>query len=273
MHILVPTGGSTHSHIALQQCLSIATDCEVEATILSVIEHEDEAPGAEAILAEAFAFLNLAINPLKTKIRLGNPDQEIVAEGESGSYDLIILGEKPAHGLFTRLMGPTVQRVIAQTGRPILLAKQQAHALSRILICDGGAQTPSLPDRLADQLPELLEGAQDVTILHVMSQISAAPGISGQHLRAGAKELITAQTPEGEWLARDLETLEKVKVTATPKVRHGLVIEEILAEASDGRYDLIAIGAHPQEGWQRFLLEDVAAQIILKAERPVLVIP
>ena len=52
-----------------------------------------------------------------------------------------------------------------------------------------------------------------------------------------------------------------------------LVVDEILAEAHDGRYDLIVIGAHPHEGWQRFLLENVAIQILLKAERPVLVIP
>ena len=38
MHILVATGGSTNSQIALQQCLSIASMVAVEATILTVIE-------------------------------------------------------------------------------------------------------------------------------------------------------------------------------------------------------------------------------------------
>jgi nucleotide-binding universal stress UspA family protein len=106
-----------------------------------------------------------------------------------------------------------------------------------------------------------------------MSQIGAAPGVAGQDLRAEAQELMVAQTPEGEWLANDLQVLQQVEVAATPKVRHGLVVEEILAEASDGRYDLIVIGAHPHEGWQRFLLEDVSAQIVVKADRPILVIP
>ncbi|MCA9950374.1 MAG: universal stress protein [Anaerolineales bacterium] len=273
MHILVATGGSTHSNIALQQCLSIAKLCVVEATILSVIEREDDEPEANAILAQATALLDTAVRSLTTKIRIGSPHEEIVAEAATEIYDLLILGEKSQLSLLARLMGPTAQRVIAQTEHPVLLAKQDAHILHRILLCESGVLSLSLVDRLAAQLPDLLECAQEVTLLHVMSQISAAPWVEGQDLQAGAKELMVAQTPEGEWLVHDLEVLQQVEVAVTPKVRHGLVIEEILAEASDGRYDLIVIGAHPSEGWQRFLLEDVAAQIVLKAERPVLVIP
>lgn len=273
MHILVATGGSTNAQIALQQCLLIASMVAVEATILTVIEHEQEQPEAEILLAKANALLSTAVVSPINKIRLGSPDEEIVAEAASSAYDLLILGEQPHYSLLTRLMGPTAQKVIAQTERPVLLAKQDAHPLRRILVCDGGAQTPNLPDRVAAQLPQLLEAAEDVTVLHVMSQIGAAPGVPGQDLRAGAKELIKAETPEGEWLAQDLQILQEVEVVAKPKVRHGLVVDEILAEAHDGRYDLIVIGAHPNEGWQRFLLENVAMQILLKAERPVLVIP
>lgn len=273
MHILVATGGSTHSHIALEQSLALAKIYEIKVTILTVIEQEEHRKEAEVILAKAATFFNTAVSSLITKVRMGDPAAEISAEAKSGKFDLLILGERSHHNLLTRLMGPTAQRVISQTTRPVLLAKQHAHAMQRILICDSGFQTPTLSDRLAAHLPELLEGAQDVTILHVMSQIGAAPGVAGQHLRAEAQELMVAQTPEGEWLTNDLQTLQQVEVAATPKVRHGLVVEEILAEAFDGRYDLIVIGAHPHEGWQRFLLEDVSTQIVVKADRPVLVIP
>jgi nucleotide-binding universal stress UspA family protein len=56
-----------------------------------------------------------------------------------------------------------------------------------------------------------------------------------------------------------------------PVVRHGLVVDEILAEASEGDHDLIVIGAHQAEGLMRFLLDDVAHQIIGHADRPILV--
>ena len=49
------------------------------------------------------------------------------------------------------------------------------------------------------------------------------------------------------------------------------MVDEILAEASEGDYDLNVIGAHQAEGLMRFLLDDVAHQVISHADRPVLV--
>ena len=37
-------------------------------------------------------------------------------------------------------------------------------------------------------------------------------------------------------------------------------------------YDLIAIGSHQAEGWQRFILDNLAHQIVVQADRPVLVV-
>ncbi|KPK03289.1 MAG: universal stress protein UspA, partial [Anaerolineae bacterium SG8_19] len=36
--------------------------------------------------------------------------------------------------------------------------------------------------------------------------------------------------------------------------------------------DLLVIGAHRQAGWQRFLLDDLTHQIVVRADRPVLVV-
>jgi len=37
-------------------------------------------------------------------------------------------------------------------------------------------------------------------------------------------------------------------------------------------YDLVVIGAHRDEGWQRFLLDDLARKIVVRLDRPVLVL-
>ena len=57
-----------------------------------------------------------------------------------------------------------------------------------------------------------------------------------------------------------------------PRIRHGPVVNEILAEAREGGYDLIIIGAHQTRGWQRFLLDNLAHQIVVQADRPVLIV-
>jgi nucleotide-binding universal stress UspA family protein len=79
-------------------------------------------------------------------------------------------------------------------------------------------------------------------------------------------------TPEGSLLEDDLARLGKLNVRLEAKVRHGLVVKEILAEAKSGGYDLVVIGAHQGKGWERFLLDDLAHEIISYGDRPLLVI-
>jgi nucleotide-binding universal stress UspA family protein len=112
----------------------------------------------------------------------------------------------------------------------------------------------------------------ELTVLHVMSQIAAAPGIPGWELRADAQELIHKHTPEGSLLESDLARLAQLNVRLAAKVRHGLVVREILAESRSGDYDLVVIGAHQGKGWERYLLDDLAHEIISFADRPLLVV-
>ena len=111
----------------------------------------------------------------------------------------------------------------------------------------------------------------DITVLHVMSQISSAPGIQGAQLRANADELIRQHAPEGELLANDLALLSRHDLSARPKIRHGLAVDEILAEAIEGNYDLIVIGGHRTGGWPALLLDDLAHEIITHLDRSLLV--
>ncbi|HEX6387363.1 MAG TPA: universal stress protein, partial [Anaerolineae bacterium] len=154
---------------------------------------------------------------------------------------------------------------------PVIIAKGKIRPVHRILLCDSGAESVSLLDRFTARLANLARDPE-ITVLHVMSQMSAGPGVRGQQLRASAEELIREHTPEGELLERDVQILERLNLHPDTKVRHGFVVNEICQEARSGDYDLIVIGAHQGKGWQRFLLEDLAYQIIMHAARPVLVL-
>jgi nucleotide-binding universal stress UspA family protein len=105
-----------------------------------------------------------------------------------------------------------------------------------------------------------------------MSQLSGGPGTDDESLDADAEALIERHAPEGEILERDVSLLEGIEVKARPLVRHGTVVEEILAEALEGDYDLIVIGAHVGTGWRKILLDDLAHEIIVRSDRPVLVV-
>ena len=57
-----------------------------------------------------------------------------------------------------------------------------------------------------------------------------------------------------------------------PKIRHGLVLDEILREAQNGDYDLVVIGSHRYDGLQGYLLDNLARKLIARLDRSVLVL-
>jgi nucleotide-binding universal stress UspA family protein len=286
MHTLIVTNGSPHAVATLQlgAHFSQSSPGVEPPTILTVIRSEGDRSKAEALLAHARKQLSLP--NAQTIIRIGQPAEQIIREASQGAYDLIVVGygqRADTHSSVARLVaGSTAQRVAERAPCPVLLAKDQATSIRRILLCVSGvegmsaelgirATGPAL-GLFAARLADFLDGEEEITLLHVMSQISAGPGVPGRQLRAGVDELMAERSPEGEFLRQDLQILERPRVRVYPKIRHGLVLEEILDEARSMDYDLVVIGAHPGGGWQHLLLDDLAKKLIAQLNRSVLVV-
>ncbi len=271
MNILVATGGAAHSTVALTFGAHLAHLCNATLTALSVIKQETEQPRADAILSSARQVLErlLPEASFRTLTRVGHPAEEILAEAESGHYTLVVVGEKQHHGLITRfVLGSTAQRVIEHAPCPVLLAKGKIGPIQRILICDSGSDEVSIVERVTQQLPCFLDGPQGIAVLHVKSQGGVPEGEPG----VATVKLIDGDSPEGKVLHRDLQLLGRNGYTCNPKVRHGPVVDEVLAEARERNYDLLVIGTHHGGGWRRILLDDNAHQIVMRLDRPVLVV-
>jgi nucleotide-binding universal stress UspA family protein len=273
MRILMATDGSINADEALNFGAQIARRTDENPTILAVTKKEADRSQVDSILAGAQRLMSREKINVQTKVRIGHPAEEIIREAEEGVYDLVIVGEGQHHALVTRFkLGSTALRVAENSPCPVIIVKGKARSIDRILLCDSGAGRSSTLSRFTAELAKILEGEEEITVLHVMSQMSAGPGVRGQQLRADAEELIAAHTPEGEVLNEVFQVFGDLGIHSTSKVRHGLVVDEILAEARIGNYDLVIIGAHQGEGWQRLLLEDQARKIISQLDRPVLVI-
>ena len=271
IRILVATSGGAHSDKAVQFSTQFSTRATL--SILTVISSKSDQQRAESILTKARASLEAHQAQVLSRIRNGHPAEEIIREAEVGHYNLLIVGDREHQRLMTRFfLGSTAQRVVERAPCPVIIAKGIITPTHRILLCDSGIQAPSLVSRFTSQLGGLLEDGQQVTILHVMSQISAGPGVKGRQLRASADQLIAENSPEGELLQRDIQMLARLNLTPIPKVRHGLIVDEILAEMQEDRCDLVVIGTHRDQGWRRILLDDLAHQIIAGVNRSVLVV-
>lgn len=272
MNILIAVDGSPHSQITLRLGAKIVALTESTATILTVARSKFARKECSAFLTQADEYFSRQGLDVDTEIRTGKPSKEIIEAIKSSPYDLVLLGSRRVSEPIKRLFGSTLDQVIEKSPCPILISKEDAGDLKHILICDSGVGQPPLMDRFISQLKTLVRENSQVTVLHVMSQMSAGPGVKGWQLRAEAEDLIDAHTPEGELLEHDIDELETFDIHPDVIVRHGWVVEEIIDEAKQGDYGLIVIGAHRSEGWQRYLLDDLARQIIVEADRPVLMV-
>jgi nucleotide-binding universal stress UspA family protein len=287
---LTAINGSSHAEAVL--CLGAQiTRCGREPlTILTVVRHDADQPAAaaETILARAYGVIGHQGPDLCARVRIGHPATEIIREAQRGGYDLVIVGEGANRNPVTRFVqGSTAIRVVEHAPCPVIVAKGKIGPLRRILLCDSGSEDPavglaaslgtegagsSVLYRFTRDLADLCDGAGKIVVLHVMSQMSAGPGVRGKQLRSDTDALIEEQAPEGQLLGRDVETLSRLGLGARARVRHGLVVEEILEEAQAGDYDLVVIGAHQGQGWQRVLLDDLSHRIVVELDRPVLVV-
>jgi nucleotide-binding universal stress UspA family protein len=269
LHILVAVKGVAYSENTARLTASIIGETGGRMTLLRVILDEQRQTLAQADL-ERFAEM-ITPHSVETLVRVGQASVEISAEAASGKYDLVVIGERPENILLKRLFARTAEKVIRSAACPVLIARQRTSPLKRLLICEGGQSTRLLP-ALTGKLAPLTLTAEKIVVLHVMSQMTALPGIRGWELRADAVELIYQHTPEGMRLEYDQEVFKQLNVPVEVKVRHGLVVDEIISEAEAQDFDVIVMGMPEVTGLQRYLVDDPVHKILLHGTRPVLVV-
>ena len=289
MRILLCTGGSPHGQAALRFGSVLARHSPEPATLLGVAERPQDQAQVERALKEGQTWLAGAPAP-RTRVRVGHAAERILEEAESGEYDLLVVGTRGRHGITSFLLGSTAERIARQSGTPVLLVQGKGDAVERILACTAGGEPGLAAARLAGRVARLT-GAR-VTVLHVMSQLvgSPVPAHAGPLqvmpqtpapcdvpddqawvLDATAEQLMETDTWEGAHLREALSILSEMDVPGEVRVRHGLVLDEIVDETEEGDYDLVVVGSQPVQGWMRFLLNDVSQQIIGCTDRPILV--
>lgn len=241
-----------------------------QVTLFGAIENEREAGAIKHSLDLLFARLRPARSDVSMKLARGHAAEEILKEAEAGSYDLIIVGDRGRRGLTRFLIGSTSSRVVQYAPCSVMVVKKSSRELRRILVCTAGG-APGLRDvRFAARIAAVSES--DMTVLHVMSQVALSEDSDLYDLEATAEQLIERGTREGRHLAAALESMRQAGVRGEIRVRHGLVMDEIDAEAREGGYDLVVVGAHFVRGMSRLLLDDVTSHVLEALDAAVLVV-
>jgi nucleotide-binding universal stress UspA family protein len=254
----------------------LAKAAQADVVLLGVAS--DGETGVRQALAQAQGLLPTRA---EEKIRRGRVAQEILAEAEGGAYDLIVIGSRGRRGWERMAFGSVAARLARYARVPVLIVKgPPRESVRHVLACTSGDVRGERVARWGGEIARWM-GAE-ITVLHVMSQIAISPRAKMDELSGTAEEALAHGTREGQHLAREMELLRGQRGTTPlgvrPKIRHGLVVEQIAAEAEEGDYDLVVIGAHEAPefpgNWDglEYLLEDVADQAISALHRPVLLV-
>jgi nucleotide-binding universal stress UspA family protein len=144
----------------------------------------------------------------------------------------------------------------------------------KILVCTGAEAPSSKTMKLGGQW--IGNTSALVGLLHVRSadtkgveNIKISPELQGT-----TAEMIDQHDSD---LTNAMQQLRNagLKNEIIPRIRQGLVVEEVIKELNEGDYELLVIGAHYQPGqdrWHGTLLDDVTDQLLHRCNCSVFII-
>jgi nucleotide-binding universal stress UspA family protein len=269
MRILICSDGMDPADKPVILAGLIAAPCQAETTLLGIAEKpEDEQPLREAIEDEAAKLRKFGVTP---EVLLGNgePIREILEQTKKKPYDMTIIGarRKSSSGPYWR-SGKTYE-VIKAIPTPVLLATGVCESLKSFIVCTGGKKYIDAAVELTGKLAAAV-GAS-VTLLHVMAEPPAIYADLVQ-LEEDVERLLQSGSELGRNLVAQKQSLEKLGIMVEVRIRHGFVVDQIFADASERGHDLIVTGSSPTRGpLGPYIMGDLTREIVNRANIPVLV--
>jgi sulfate transport system ATP-binding protein len=215
-------------------------------SVLGVTENADGVEPLRASLAERA--LAGGLPDTEAVVRRGDAAGELADEQRQSLYDFVILHHAPGG---EEILGGLLDGLAT----PLLAVQGEPEAFSRILICTAVGEPGKADVRVGGWLARRL-GAE-VTLLHVLPEggTGPAPWVKA-HLDAG------------------LATLRALEVPGRSALRPARsATAGILAEATEGGYDLIVLGRHARRPGERSRRHDFTFQILADSGKSVLIVP
>ncbi|PWB50967.1 MAG: hypothetical protein C3F13_15815 [Anaerolineales bacterium] len=236
-----------------------------KATVLAVSEGKEDIKKLNNSLVEISKYLGEKFT-VSTKVRHGDPIEEILAEALEHSYDLVIVGGgRDQIGLLHPKVGSTTGKLARKLHTHFLVVRNSPEQFQKVLFCTGAdapaSETMKLGGKWISKTPA------QIGLLHVIQSKGSVSEADGPPPAQSQDLLIEKSTKQ----------LRGAGVTGViePRIRHGMVVEEVLNELSEGKYELLVVGSHYQPGqdrWQGTLLDDITDQLLNRSNCSVMII-
>lgn len=293
--VLVPLDGSRLAEAILPAAIAIARRCGATMTLLHVLEHNaPETIHGEQHLKDtraAGAYLEdvatrYAPDGVRTEQHVHeNPEHDvarsIAAHAAELQVDLIALATHGSGGLRGFLFGSIAQQTLRRTTTPVLLVRpdvrdgERANYRKILVPLDGTPQASgALP--VAEMLA--VAGNALLHLIRVVPTIGTISGTSDSNAAATFSPSATAALLdiEGQEAADELAAQRAGLATTlavTLEVRRGVIVDELLAAVEKSDADLVVMSTHGRSGVEGLWTGSVAARLIGRLTRPVILVP
>ncbi|HLG16309.1 MAG TPA: universal stress protein [Blastocatellia bacterium] len=270
MKVLICSDGSPQAENALRFTGMIAEAARAELTLLAITEKPGQEDAIFDSLRRGQQYFNERGLQAELITKAGEPIAEIVKRTRETHYDLVVIGaiRKGTRGPF--LMSAKAYKIIKAVEPPVLIVIGERSTLKRILICSGGAKYIERAVSFAGSIARSVGAA--ITLFHVVAELPADYSDLIK-MEEDVNLLLHSQTGLGQNLRHEKEALEKMGVASEVRLRHGLVISEVVKEIRRGDYDLVVTGSSPESATlRRYIMGNITREIVNRAECPVLVV-
>lgn len=269
MKILICSDGTAAAETAILLGGSLAQPLQAQVELLGIAETPgDEHSLREALQKQAALLQGHGISP-DVIVQSGEPVRQILDQTSKSKFDVVVVGTRWTGAVGDYWRSQKTYEVIKSIQPPVLVAIGESKQLKRFLVCTGGKEFIQQAVQFTGKLAAAVHAS--VTLLHVMAE---PPAMYADlvRLEEDVDQLLESKSELGTNLRRQKRELERLGVSANVRLRHGIVIDEVFAEVSEGDYDLIVTGTSQARGLLRhYIMGDLTRSILNRAKVPVLV--
>ena len=270
--ILIVTNGTKESYPAIEQGAWLASALGSKITLLGITEKLDPAAidsthPLEVTFERAVSLFNAQGAAYRLEVRNGSAEK--VVPQEARLNDSIVVMSPLGRPQFQRFMaGRSIRHFIEEIEQPLLYVPEARLPVKRILISVGGLGYDVTAEHIAMQVA--MKSGAEITLLHIVPPIDLNYP-TAQTVSQNWEHLSDTDTPVGRSLRQSLENAKTAGLTASIKVRHGNVIEEIFAETEEGKNDLLCMGSsYSVHSLRQMYSANVTAEIMERVHCPVM---
>jgi nucleotide-binding universal stress UspA family protein len=284
--IVVPLDTSPFAEQALPPVVELARSFGSEVDLINICEtpKTQESGACQLYLEDKVTLIKNALpghpSEIRSEMVVGSPGQKILSYAKEQKADLIIMTSHGLSGVTLWPLGSTVDKVLRQTGQPILIVRikppQEAlpprSLFKRILVPLDGSELG------ARVVPFVVEFAArfhcEVVLFHVIQtdkHLHSLGRIDTVPIRE--EEMASLKARSEEYLSAEKSKFEKTGVSALSVVKTGNVAEEIIKYASENNCSLIALSSHGHSGFESWIIGSVTTKILHAGNKSLFFVP